>query len=292
VDPAIWLPLASFLNRHGDVNGIGQLLDEKRATLQTRDPDPHALYCLLRTQFDRPESDARRTFNRIRPTSLADPELQLSLGIMALRLGAYARARQAVEHARSLKPGWDVAASILRSVDSFAGKEAQRMPMISLPPRVLDAANTEATATAPDRYAWGVIQVAVPHLVQTHPERFTGADDRLLEILPNADTVATYSVLPDSKQTSSQLGRSSDPLEVLPFVDWSVPHLMLQRQAGESVLHAFVGVPGHREWYWEEVTVNVNPAEDRVSPSVARRGEIWRDARQEVRDRASEEELQ
>ena len=290
IDPSIWRPLASFLTRHGDVHEIGEKLDRLRWLLQSPNPDPYALYCLLRVQMDRPLSDTDTLLHCIPPNSLDDPEIQLSLAIIAFRLGAYARARTEIERAQSLKPDFRVASNILRTVDSFAGRNVQGMPRVSFQPRFLDAASSEANRTAPDCYSWGWMRVNTSNQIEAEVVQFTAMEERLLEFPSNSGVMATFSILPNSPRPPHQSSRWCDPLEVLPFIDWSVPHVMVQRRDGKPMVHAFVGSPDHRDWYWYEVSLKMNAVEFQVPPSVSAQEEIWRAARQEIKGRATEED--
>lgn len=290
VDRVTWQRLAAFLNRHGDVGGIGGLLAKLGETFQRPDLDPHALFCLLRVQLDQPTADVLPLLERIPSTAFEDPEFQLSLAIMAFRVPAYDRARRAVDHALALKPGWKTAVQVRRTIDSFDGQPVRDMPLLSIAQEILAAAESQARRVRPDEHAWGLLRVKSPDHVEARKLTIASVDDRLLEVPLNADISATFSVLPDSYKAKGRARNRCDALELLPFVDWCVPHVMVQRTNGKSVSHIFTGVPGHREWYWEEVASGSRVI-DEGAPDAARNLANWHLALDELRARAAEEDL-
>ena len=90
--------------------------------------------------------------------------------------------------------------------------------------------------------------------------------------------MATFSIL------SERL--SPDPYRILSGVDWSWPHLMLQRRPQGDQVHFFIEAQGQRSWSWDEV----KPEDQDVKgcKGYARRANIWARIVQELADEQKE----
>jgi hypothetical protein len=53
-------------------------------------------------------------------------------------------------------------------------------------------------------------------------------------------------------------------VDLLEDLDWGTPHLMVQRDGGGDILHAFVPISAADAWAWEEVPLAVDPAAVKV----------------------------
>ena len=290
LDGSDWLELARFVAAHGNVGDLGKTLEGMQGSFCGYDFEPLAMFCLLRTQLDQERQKAHTTLEQLSPTGFDDPECAFELGLAAFRLGDYRFAAAAGAHAVRLKPQWPVALSALTTFEAFLSGPPDRNPRSGtgrLGKRIRLQAGSEEAALAAcasvpgHEYAWGVMRVHGEDRPVTRLLPFGPSDERALDLPDDGTAIATFSVLPKVEP---------DPLEVLPFVDWSIPHLMLQRSESRSICHVFAGASGHREWYWEPVRLDSGQ-----EPCVVATGDtrvcLWRDVLAELEVREREEEF-
>lgn len=287
-----WLHLATFLAEHGDINALGNSLAEKSDSFRGHAQEPLVLFCILRSQIDQYLSGARATLAKIPADGITDGDLSFELAILAFRLGDFERAQAAARHALRLKPDCPAAENALLTFRTFAGKGGQALKPLRLRLGVTEAVQGVSEGTPLDEYAWGTLYDLGEGSIIAHAEAFESSGERGFD-LPDTDVaIATFSVLPEKEEgAGGHVPVHSDPLEVLSFVDWSVPHLMLQRESGRTTLHAFLGASGHREWYWQEVSLELVHGGGGQPEEKSQGGQVWEAVLHELDDREEEEML-
>ena len=285
-----WLHLAQFMSEHGDVKEFGVCLEEMTDKFKDHPAEPFVLFCVLRSQFDRDLLRAQKTLDRIPPDSINDALLSFGLAVLAFRIGDYDRAQAAARHALVLKPEWPVAANALLTFQSFAGNTANGMRVLPVPQLPAVAAQVTGLTIPPNQFAWGVILDLGEGKTEAVLAGFDAPGERGLELPESGSIWGTFSVLPETPRGNARESWP-DPLEVLPYLDWSFPHIMVQRSPKHPELHGFVGASGHREWYWEEVLL-MSAAKDSIAREENRRGAlVWTGALEELERRDSEEAM-
>lgn len=285
-----WRHLASFLNRHGDVNGIGALVRGRTPAPADSAAEHYLLFSLLRLHIDHDVPCAREILRRIPERCFDERDLSLSFAIMAFRLGTYERALLEVQHALALDPNSPVAASVQRTIRSFMQLEDAEMPGCHLPSPIIRAAQKTAETAGGD-YSWGFIIQDPSGAPVAIPVAFASAGDRFLDIPEGEHVAATYSVLPCPRKRLRSATIAVDPLEILANVDFTAPHVMVQRTSEEPIVHAFVGASGHPEWCWQEVRADLHCGDTAGNrPSLTRRATLWRAACDELHTYINEEE--
>lgn len=283
-----WPHLAKFMAEHGAINDMGHALAENSAVFRGHAQEPLMLFCLLRAQIDQHVHRAREILSTIPADSIDDGGLSLELAILSFRLGDFERAEDAARHALHLKSDFPAAENALQSFRSFAGKGVQALKPIRLRLGVIEAVQGVSARTPPDAYAWGTLLDLTEGKIIVGEEIFASSGERGFD-LPDTDVAfATFSVLPERKEGAGGQVHS-DPLEVLSFIDWRVPHLLLQREDGRSTLHAFLGASGHREWYWREGRLELDGNAGSRPGEASPGGRVWEAVLNELDSREQEE---
>lgn len=287
-----WLHLATFLAEHGDINALGNNLIANSESFRDHAQQPLALFCILRSQIDQDLCKARETLEKIPADGIDDGDLSFELAILAFRLGAFAHAEVAARHALKLKPDCPAAENALLTFQTFAGKGVEALKPLRLRHGVTEAVQGASEGTPLDEYAWGALYDLGEGSIIANEEAFESSGERGFD-LPDTDVaIATFSVLPETEEgANGHVPVHSDPLEVLSFIDWSVPHLMLQRESGQTTLHAFLGASGHREWYWQEVCLELSCADTGHREDQSEGGHVWAAVLDELESREREEML-
>ena len=282
-----WRDLARFVAQVGDVEGLRDALHGAQHAFSGFTFEPLARFCLLCCQLEHSHGEAARTLHAVPTDSLGDAELDFTLGIAAFRLGDYGRAAAAASHALEGKPGWPVAEAALATFLAFGGKSRKGLgaynrplPVVALPPGTEEAARAAVAHVPAKAFAWGHVRAQGARAPEARLAPFEPPAYRALDV-PEAGAAATFSVLPVKRP---------DPFQVLPYLDWSVPHILIQRSARHSTCHVFVGVSGHREWFWEPVRVQEATGPPPVAPRPGR-AVHWRAVSEELAQRNREEDL-
>ena len=295
-----WLDLARFVSDHGDVNGLGKALIESQGASPKGFESSGEPSCASETQVDRGSIEARmfsilclqveqdkaacrRILAGLSPEGINDSELSLHLGILAFRLGDYEFAIKAAQHAISMKPEWPVARRALQTFCSFSGTPLQSERNISLGGAALDALRELARQAPLDRYTWGFLEESPGSDAVACARLFSTAESRELDCPESDDVLASFSILPKA---------NPDPVEVLAYLEWDVPHVMLEKKQEGPILRAFVGAGGHREWAWEEVVLDTGCTTAPMPGSMGAGNTLWHSALEELKDQNSEEDFQ
>jgi hypothetical protein len=239
-----WLECARFVINCADTPSLTQAMVaiDERARLTGQGL---VGYCLVRQLVDRDMAVAQHTLCEIDPSRIPDAEIQLALAILAWRLRDYARAEMAATLAASSSDAPSASKKILASIRSFAG-DFSLLRKVSMP--ALRAVGERVLKSAPavkkDAAAWGFVRRHGPDSFEMNILDPTA--EPAIAVPEELDPVATFSILSDEPYP--------DPFHVLCGVDWSWPHVMLQRKPGGEALHFFVEAHGHKDWLWEEVS--------------------------------------
>ncbi len=284
-----WLHLATFLARHGDVSQLAAQLRALRPNLRGHAQEPLALFCILRAEMDQDYGRARAVLAEIAPGGINDGDLSFELAILAFRLGDFDRAQAAAAHALGLEPDGPAAENALQTFRAFAGKEVQALRPLRLRIGVTEAVEGAGERTPLDEYTWGALYDSGEGSIVAHEEDFGSSGDRGFDLPDTETAIATFSVLPEEDEGADGQGIHPDPLEVLSFIDWSVPHLMLQRENGQTTLHSFVGASGHHEWYWQEVCLELLSTDTGRREDQPEGGRVWEAVLSELASREREE---
>jgi hypothetical protein len=246
-----WTELARFVLNSPDTPLLVALMTAIRER-----PDlaghPLASFCAVKHLIDLDREAAHRALLEIHLSRAGDvsPDLLLSLAILAWRLGEYAWAKQAAVLASSLDRDASLHQKVLGSIRSFAG-DSSHLRTVALP-RADEAGKRVAKLAfeAPrDKAGWGLLLRDGPDSLDQITDLPAEPD---MQVPGDMDLVASFSVLPQNSST--------DPFHILVGVDWSWPHLLLQRRPEGDLLHYFVEAPGHKDWFWEEVRPNADHA--------------------------------
>lgn len=290
MEGADWLSLARFVAEHGDF-GLAQAIDAKCLRVFGTAEENLMIFCILRSEFDANPDRAYEILQALPADEIGDAEISFELAILAFRLGDYARACAAAKHALALVPDFVPARNAVETFTSFGGQEVRELPTIRLREGVADAVHGVSAGAPRDQYTWGVISSDDNGDVQCSEKPFQSSADRDFEFSESDRPIATFSVLPERGLQCSQLGGThADPLEVLSWLEWGVPHLMVQRERDRSMLHAFVGAPGHRDWYWREVSLKPEDCDSAPHNEEHSGVNIWEAVSDELLRREREEE--
>jgi hypothetical protein len=177
-----------------------------------------------------------------------DADVLRDAAVIAWRIRSWETARVAAERAMKLDDS-PLTRSVLASVMSFSGRSVDFETSLELPPRVIRLLEKKPACCKASRGSWGVV-LQYGETFRLNDIPWGSGPDRYLDLSETAaKTVVTYSILPDPRKGSA------DPFQVLPSIDWAVPHIMVVRNRKECSLHAFRHRPRDRfhEWQWDEI---------------------------------------
>lgn len=275
-----WIDCARFVMSGADA---GALADMTMAIGERRELKSCALasYCAVKQFVECDRAAAQCILRGIAPSRIPDAEILLDLAILAWRLHDYARAEAAATRAANSDAAPSMAQEVLGIIRSFAG-DASLLREVPLPLASPASVLLDQTAPAiqPERTAWGFFDRRIaPGLRAEVLDLAPGTD---MAVPEEADPICTFSVLP--------AGRRHDPFHVLSGVDWSWPHILVQRKPSGDVLHFFVEAQGHRDWMWEEVRLPVGGLKNhQACASGGQPSATWSAAVQELREGAEDE---
>jgi hypothetical protein len=274
-----WLGCARFVMSCADAPSLAQMMKVigEREELKT---NHLAGYCAVKHLIDRDVVATQLALREVDPSRIYDPDILLDLAILAWRLQDYARADTAARLAATPADAPPVCKTVLASIRSFAGDfsltRRVSMPMAGeIAERVLKLALT----VKPDAAAWGFLHRHGSNSFGARILDLTAEPD--MDVPEDLDPVATFSIL--------SYGLCPDPFQVLCGVDWSWPHIMVQRIPDGSALHFFGEAHGHKDWLWEEVRAEGCGAE--VAQACAPRHQqsaTWVEALRELSERADD----
>ena len=286
-----WFTLARFMIEHNDIEGLGTRVEEALPSVSDGPALLAARLCTLCYHIGHDVKLARARLTEIPPTAFADVDLAVALAVLAFRMADYDYAEAAASHALEGKPSGHAVVSILESIRAFGGKSAN-LESIHVDLSAAEALPTVCGSVKSDEYAWGVLCRSDSGSVEATHQPFQCPEDRVLELAEIPNLLASFSCLPVAADTeATTVEQFPDPLEVLPYVDYEVPHLMLQRLPdGEPPrMHVFIGASGDREWCWKQVRPIYDGQEDpKCLPS--RGSQLWKAAACELLSRTTEEE--
>ena len=203
----------------------------------------------------------------------------------------YKYAEAVASHALEADPSRREVSSALETFRAFGGTSAN-LESIHIDLAAFEALPAVCARVKPDEFAWGVLYRADSGSVEAFHQPFLVSEDRVLELTGIPNLLASFSCLPLSGDTQATTVEPwPDPLEVLPYVDYEIPHLMLQRLPdGEwPRMHVFVGASGNREWCWKQVAPTFGGQENPKSlPSQG--SQLWKAAACELLSRHTEED--
>lgn len=242
---ADWLDCARFVMNCPDPASLVQLTT---AIQERHELHAHSLagYCAIKHLIDRDMAAARRVLRKTDPAraGVGHPDISLDLAILAWRLQKYSKAETAATSAAASDNAPSVAKHVLASIRSFAG-DASLLRAVSLPTARMAADQVSSCAlTVPRKAAaWGFLHRDGLDSLKAWILDLAAEPD--MAVPEDSDPVATFSILSEELKP--------DPYHILCGVDWSWPHVLLQRKPDGDALHFFVEAPGDKDWLWEEV---------------------------------------
>jgi hypothetical protein len=275
-----WAALARLIVRDGVDPTLSAALERQAADAPLEENRPLAQFCVLRARVEHDLPRARAALNLIRPGRIDDPAILLSLAIQAWRLGEWSVSAVAAERALDLGAEPSAAMSVAASAASFSGDPSRLSGELALPEAICEIMDELARHADSRDVVWGELR----QVQDGHPEVVTYScepgDEAGAEITGCTGVLCTFSVLRRSEVP--------DPLPLLQSVDWAAPHLMMQRLAGKSHLHAFVPGASDRDWCWHEVLPTLGDRVGGAAKRAATRTDQWTRALSELRDRGEE----
>lgn len=266
-----WPALARFVARHSGGAPLFAAIRNQAGEFPDDAGSAYARYCLIRSLLDERPGQARSALRvSVDPDALADAEVLLDLAITAFRLGEYDCARRAAEKSLAAGGPRDIGESVINSVRSFAGGDDHLSRRLSLPFGVADLVRAQAGAVGGRNFMWGYVMGRAGGLsVSTLP--WGPVEVRNMLLPEGRRIIASFSVLPAQG--------IADPYEILPFVDWTYPHILLRRQPAPR-MHLFVGLPGEHEWAWSEVRLGMSRPKGSAKQDEA--PDLWQRVRDEL----------
>lgn len=268
MNEADWESCACFVMNCPDAPSLAQMITaiQERKELRSH---PLAAYCVARHLIDPNTAAALEALREIDLSLVAEgnTDILLDLAILAWRLHDYARAEQVATLALKSASDPTLHRNVLASVRSFAG-DFSHLRKVSMP-RAREAGKRVARLALErnrEETAWGLLYRQGPDRIEAKIIDLAAEPD--MGMPDGLDLVASFSLLPQSPRT--------DPFPILCGVDWSWPHILLQRKPDGDALHVFVEARGHKDWAWEEVIAEAAAAGSAISTT-------WAQAMQELR---------
>lgn len=253
-DEIPWEELAQFVATCG---GIRNLRDDIHERLQRQSHlKPVALLTSLLVDVDAGVEPKDDILEQIGIKAIERHDLLFDLALTALRLGEYAYAAKAAKRGLKLRPGWQPLENLLSTIDSFRGNSVQKLEPLRMDQEGIDAIRGAAEDVSETEYGWGLLIREPNGSFAAICQFLSDSEDREMNLATFGSTaVATFSILPQLRRTSTRDGtgtrRMADPMEVLPYLDWELPHLMYQRRGKSGLLHAFVRANEvQRDWWF------------------------------------------
>ena len=241
-----WLSCATFVMNCPDAPSLVQMMTaiSERQELRTH---PLAGFCIVKHLVDRDMDAAQRVLLEVDPAriSAGGADILLNLAILAWRLRDYAKAEDAATLAATCGSDPSITRKVVATIRAFAG-ECAHLRKVSLPMArgARQWVSNLARNIRRDGAAWGFLHRHGLEPFEGQVLDLTAEPE--MAIPEEFDPVASFSIL------SEQL--RPDPFHVLCGVDWSWPHVLLQRKPDGDALHFFVGARGHKDWLWEEIS--------------------------------------
>ncbi len=292
LDQPDWAELARFVFEHGNVNDLGVRTESAVKTCHDPVSSSLAQYCALRCKIDENRTVARTILKEIDARDIPEPDIAFDLAICAFRLCDLKLAETAARHALNLNPDLKAVNHALKTFVSFATEQEHTFRCVGMAAGVIDVVAVLGITAVANTVTWGLLRKEHDGSVVACEIPFPkNRDERYLDVRDDAhDTIATFSVLPhDSSNRRRKTSSYSDPFEVLPYVDWGVPHLMVQRRGKQHRLHTFVGTNCRGPWSFEEVEI-VGEAHVESEQHVPAGTVLWEAAFDELENRYDDEE--
>lgn len=277
-----WLSCATFVMNCPDAPSLVQMMTaiSERQELRTH---PLAGFCIVKHLVDRDMDAAQRVLLGVDPAriSAGGADILLNLAILAWRLRDYAKAEDAATLAATCGSDPSTTRKVVATIRAFAG-ECAHLRKVSLPMArgARQWVSNLARNIRRDGAAWGFL-----HRHGLEPFEGQVLDLKAepeMAIPEEFDPAASFSIL------SEQL--RPDPFHVLCGVDWSWPHVLLQRKPDGDELHFFVGARGHKDWLWEEISPESGGDGNEYSGAPRRQpSTTWAEALRELCERADDE---
>lgn len=286
-----WLALARFLIDHSDIEVLGKCVEKTLSAVPEGLALNAARLCTLCYYMGHDADLARARLAEIPPKAFPDADLASAVAVLAFRMAEFDYAEAAASHALAADSSSGTVSALLETIRAFGGKSA-KLETIHVDSAAAEKLREMCDRIEPHEYAWGLLYRTPTGAVEVRHQHFAGSEDRALELMEIPNLLASFSCLPQAaKEGASAIGQWPDPLEVLPFIDYEVPHLMLQRFHGreQSRMHVFIGAHGNRDWCWKQVAPILGGQDDPKSlPSKG--SQLWKAAASELRSRTSVEE--
>lgn len=274
-----WEHLAHFLA------GQGAAAEELRAPIQryvntsgTTKDQSVARYCWARILVELDFGRVREELTGFPMMKIDDAQIALDIAVLAYRVWDPELARAAAERALALQSEGSLGRSVLDTIKVASGEKPDLTTTIRVPPSMRIHLNHVVKQTPINDLAWGYIssrrESPHPTLLPIQP-----VEDRGIDLPEDDNTVVTFSVL----------SAGADPFEILPYVDWSVPHVMFRRIHNPPIMEAFIGsMRGSAEWGWTPARIVSGDDDTAPRPDSAEGLLLWRSAigRLESRRRA------
>lgn len=284
-----WEELAEFVATCGDICGLHGAVNER----VERDEHMSSAAMLTKLLLDIGSGNefGDEILQRIDIDSIERPELLFDLALSALRLGQFECAAVSARQGLTLRGDWQALENLLSTIEAFRGESVQHLESIILPAEATDAVLSAANDVSQEAFAWGTLVRGNKGTFRAEFQPFSDSEDRELDLSGQDNTaVATFSVLPRLGRPSHDNGKDawqiSDPMMVLPYLDWELPHLMCQRRGKSSYLHAFVrSNQMFRDWWFcprslqDETSPDCDELED--ADGISKRL-LWRQVRLEL----------
>jgi hypothetical protein len=277
-----WLSCATFVANCPDAPALVQMMTAISERQELR-AHPLAGFCTVKHLIDRDLAAAQRILLEVDPAraSAGDADILLHLAILAWRLRDYAKAEKAATLAATSSNDPSISRRIVASIRSFAG-DFSHLRKVSLP-AVREAGewvSNLAQTVKRDGAGWGFLHRHGPESLEGQVLDLTAEPEMVIP--EELDPVASFSILSEDLRP--------DPFHILLGVDFSWPHVLLQRKPDGDALHFFVGARGHKDWLWEEIRPEAG--DDHNNPDFARRRQpsaTWAEAMRELGKEADEE---
>jgi hypothetical protein len=277
-----WLSCATFVANCPDAPALVQMMTAISERQELR-AHPLAGFCAVKHLIDRDLAAAQRVLLEVDPAraSAGDADILLHLAILAWRLRDYDKAEKAATLAATSSNDPSISRKVLASIRSFAG-DFSHLRKVSLPAVreagewVSNLAQTVKRAGA----GWGFLHRHGPESLEGQVLDLTAEPE--MAIPEELDPVASFSILSEDLRP--------DPFHILCGVDWSWPHVLLQRKPDGDALHSFIGARGHKDWLWEEIRPEAGGAGSaRAGAPTRQPSATWAEALRQLRDRADDE---
>ena len=275
-----WGELARFLAESCEFDELGQAVLATTAGIPVAELDIGARLCALRCVLETSFKDGPAAFVAMDYEELDDPDLALDFAAQGFRLGRFELAGRAAAHAGALSTSSSAvrqtAGALEASCRSFAGDAGLLVDTLRLPQGMLDVVlNSYGLSPTPCAH-WGVVRRDSGGKLQRRMLPVASDGSSPLELCDPHEAVVSFSLLPGANLGGETLA-ASDPLRVLPEVDFELPHLMvvIDPPPRGAHVHGFVGEAGFAaSWAWRELRVEFGSVE--ATDTAAGAG-LWRD---------------